>query len=727
MRTVSGLLRSSLSGEIARAIVVAWVMAALAVPFAFAISSIVFGGPLLPFVAAGAGMMMFGTSVMCLLSAWTSSYRGLIAGPQDVPAALLGSVGVAVAGSMSDVASQAAFMTMVALLILSSVVTGLVFLAIGHLRLAELFRLIPYPLMGGFLAGTGWIITLAAVSMMSGEAPAWQTLPRLFDTEVLWKWAPGAGYGFALIFTMRRFGGATTLLWSIVLVTGVYHLVLFALGISPADASAMGLLVSGIPDGGLWPPFGPGDFAEVEWSVVAEHIPNVLVVAIVALVGLVMNANGLEVATGEDLDLDREFRVAGYAGAVAGAGGSAPGSLTIMGSLASRKMGAGTPWTGTFMAVWLCLALVLGGKALEFLPNAVIGGIMLFVGFDLLFGWLVEVRKRVNWADYGTIVLIAATIAVLGFLEGFGVGILAALILFAARMARMDPIESTLTGETLRSHKVRSVPERAMLVNEADRIRIFRLQGYLFFGSAYRLMAGLSGHRSDPVAPSFVVLDCTSVLGIDASAINVLAKYLRAAQENAVEVVICTKSARLKSNVGRNLPRDVWDRIRFEADLDHALEWCEDRTITEVSRRLASAGADSRGALLEQVADELERHLDRQIVFEELAEKLGPWSERRAYETGEMLISPDGAHEGMQLLVSGRASVHDAQGRRLRQLDAGSVLEERAESGSVRVASRVVADEACVTMMLTAAGRRVLEATDPGLCLELYRYVISER
>ena len=529
-----------------------------------------------------------------------------------------------------------------------------------------------------------------------------------------------------VIFTMRRFGGATTLLWSIVLVTGVFHLVLLALDISPGDASAIGLLVLGIPDGGLWPPFGPSDFAEVEWGVVAEHIPNVVVVVIVALVGLVMNANALEVTTGEDLDLDREFRVAGYSGTVAGAGGSAPGSMTIIGSLASRKMGAATPWTGTFMAVWLCLALFLGGEALELLPNAVIGGIMFFVGVDLLLGWLVEVRKRVNWADYGTIVLIAATIAVFGFLEGFGVAILAALIVFATRMARMDPIESTLTGETLQSHKVRSVPERVMLVKEAARIRIFRLQGYLFFGSAYRLMAGLSGHRSDSVAPAFVVLDCTSVLGFDVSAINVLAKYLRAAQENSVEVVICMKSARLKSNVCRNLPREVRDRIRFETDLDHALEWCEDRTIAEVSRRLAGAGAGSRGALLEQVADELERHLDRQIVFEELAEKLGPWSERRAYGTGEVLTSPDGAYEGIQLVVSGRASVHDAEGTRLYQLGPGSVLEERAAPGAGGVASRVIADEACVTMMLSAAGRRVLEATDPGLCLELYRYVISE-
>lgn len=454
MKPASALVRDALSAEVPRAIVAAWVIAALTVPYSFAVSSIIFGGPLLPFVTASAGLMMFGSIMLCLLSAWTSSYRGVVANPHEIPAAVLGSVGAAVAASMAHVLpAHAAFMTMVALLILSSVTTGLMFLAIGHFRRADLFRLVPYPLMGGFFAGTGWVVTL---------------------------------------------------------------------------------------------------------------------------VGLVMNANALEVATSEEVDLDREFRVAGLSGVVAGAGGSAPGYVTFVLSLASRKMGATTPWTETFTALWLCLTLLLGSTALEFLPNAVIGGIVLFIGVDLLFNWLVEVRNRLHWADYGTVVLIAFTIAAFGFLEGIAVSFLAALILFATRMARMDPIESSLTGESLRSHKVHSVPERAILVKEADRIRIFRLRGYLFFGSAYRLMLALRRQQDDAPPPSFVVLDCTSVLGFDVSAIHVLAKYLRALPENAVEVVICMRSARLKSNVARSLAREVRDRIRFEADLDHALERCED-------------------------------------------------------------------------------------------------------------------------------------------------------
>ena len=725
MKPASGFGRELLSAEIPRAIVAGWIIAALTVPYSFAVSSIIFTGPLLPFVTLGAGLMMFGAIVLRVLSAWTSSYRGLITEPQEIPAAVLGTVGASVAASMAYAPTQGVFMTMVALLVLSSLVTCLVFLAIGHLRLADLFRVVPYPLTGGFFAGTGWVITFAAFSMMSGTSLDWETLPRLLDTETLWTWAPGAAYGLALFFALRRFGSVTVVMWSIVLVTCGYHLVLLALDISPEDARAAGLLVSGIPDGGLWPPFGPGDFAQVDWRVVAEHVPSVFIVAMVALVGLVVNVNALEVATGVDIDLDREFRVSGYSGIAAGAGGSSPGYLSFVASLAARKMGADTPWTGFFSALWLGVTLVVGGTALELLPNAVIGGIVLFVGVDLLFVWLIESRKRLGWCDYGIIWFIAFAIAAFGFLEGIAIGFLTVLIVFAVRMARMEPIESTLTGENLRSHKIRSVPERAILLNEADRIRIFRLQGSLFFGSAYRLMLRLREHQSATPKRSFVVLDCTTVLGFDVSAINVLAKYLWDLDDNGVQAVICTRSARLESNIARNLASEARERIWFEADVDHALERCEDRMIAQASGELASS---ARGALLEHVAEELEGHLDRLVVFEELVERLGPWTERRAHEEGAVLARGDGASEGMQLLVSGRATIRDERGGRVAELGPGNVLEDRAASlGAHRLSTRTVADEPCVTMSMTGSGQRVLEATEPELCLKLYRYVLSER
>ena len=183
-------LRADLqSAKLFRALAVGWLMGAVIVIHCIALSAIVFSGPMLPYAVQGAGMMLFGGIVFCLLIGVTSSYPGMLAVPQEVPATVLGTIGVVVGGTVSA-PGDVQFMTMAALLLLSGLLTGLLFLTVGHFRLSHLFRFIPYPVAGGFFAGTGWVLSLAAVSVMSGVALDWQTLPRLFEPDMVWKWGP---------------------------------------------------------------------------------------------------------------------------------------------------------------------------------------------------------------------------------------------------------------------------------------------------------------------------------------------------------------------------------------------------------------------------------------------------------------------------------------------------------------------------------------------------------
>ena len=156
--------------KLVRAVAVGWLMGAVIVIHCIALSAIVFSGPMLPFAVQGAGMMMFGGVVFCLLIGVTSSYPGILAVPQEVPATVIGTLGAAAVGSTAGGPDAASFMTMAAMLVLSGLLTGLVFIAIGQFRLSHLFRFIPYPVAGGFFAGTGWVLSLAALSVMSGVA-----------------------------------------------------------------------------------------------------------------------------------------------------------------------------------------------------------------------------------------------------------------------------------------------------------------------------------------------------------------------------------------------------------------------------------------------------------------------------------------------------------------------------------------------------------------------------
>ena len=152
-------------------------------------------------------------------------------------------------------------------------------------------------------------------------------------------------------------------------------------------------------------------------------------------------------------------------------------------SLRSKLFGATARLTGVVAALVIGGALFLGDGILELVPAPLVGGILVFAGLGMLDEGLVKNRKRLPWSEYGIILLIFLAITSFGLIEGVGVGMLATLVFFAVRLSRVDPIESQFTAREHESNKARPVPDRAILLKEGERVQIYRLRGYIFFGS----------------------------------------------------------------------------------------------------------------------------------------------------------------------------------------------------------------------------------------------------
>ena len=728
MTRLSELRADLVSPRMIRALAVGFLMAAVIVIHCLALAAIVFNGPLLPFAMQGTGMMLFGAMTFCLLIGGASSYPGMLAYPQEIPATVLGTLGTTIVASTVSGQGEAAFMTMAALLLLSSVLTGLFFLTIGHLRLAKFFRFIPYPVAGGFFAGTGCVLVLASLSVMSGSTVQWGALPDLLDPGMVWKWVPGAAYGLILIIVMNRSGSFIAMMGSVILVGALYHLGLAFFDISLEDAKARGLLLSGISnDGALWPAFGVGDLMDADWGLIAAHVPELLTATLVTLLCLLVYVNGLEVATGIEVDLDREFRVAGIAGLCAGAGGSVPGCQSFVMTLPSRRLGVDTPWIGIIVAVVLGLSLFYGTGFLELFPMSVIGGVLFFIGGDLLYNWLVRSRTWLHWTDYGIIVLICVVIAVFGFIEGVGVGMLATLVLFAFRLSRVDVVAEEFTGGQRTSTRIRSVPDRAILLDRGNWLRVYRLRGYIFFGSAYRLVDRLKQPMREAPRPACILLDVAAVSGCDFSAIDLLRQFARSAASAGTKVVVCAASDQLETSLRSHLTAEDRGLFRFERDLDHGLESGENATLAKAREEYSQASHAVRDRMLDRVAGGLERHLDMQIMFEELLEQLEPWLEPQEFAFGQNLTERGSVQHGAHFLVSGQVSVYDSEGRRLYQYGPGDVLEPWAAFSEYMASLTAIAQAPCRAMVLGPTKRALLEADDSELALRLYTFLICSR
>ena len=662
--------------------------------------------------------MLFGNFAACLVIALAGSYRGAIAGLSPALVIVMATIGSTMAAE-----GDALFVTTAAALMISAVATGVCCLMIGRFQLANLMRFIPYPVTAGFVAGIGGAVCLAAMSLM-GAKPDWRAIPALLEPPVLWKWSPGAVYGIALYLSMKRWGNALILPVSVALAGAAYHLALTSLGISGDEARAEGLLLTSTADGSLWPALLPADLLHVQWAPMATQVPHMLTLILIAFISVIMNFAGLELAANQELDWDREFRVTGVASVIAGLGGGTVATLVVPASLRSKLLGATTRLTGVVAALVIGSALFLGDEMLKFFPTPLVGSILFFAGFGMLDQGLVASRRRLPRSEYGIILLIFIAITSFGIIEGVGVGMLATLVFFAVRLSRVDPIESQFTARERESNKARPVPDRAILLKEGEQVQAYRLRGYLFFGSVSPLADHLRQSLRGASRPVCLILDFTAISGFDFSAVNVLSRFLQTANAAGVRVVLSALSEGLRTGLERSLPPAVYAELLVEPDVDRALEHCEEIVIAGWKEDVDRAD-ERRASLLEHAADDLERYLERQINFENLMEELQGWLSPHEYSAGETLAGPSASQEGLQLLISGRASGYDASGTRLYQCGPGDAVWPA--DASAQTATSVIANESCRTMELTPAAQSKLEENEQQLTLKLYRYLLAGR
>ena len=724
-RLVSELRTDARSTKLPAAVSSGLVLALLLVVFGPTQAATVFAGPLAPFIAQGTGTILFGCFAMCLITALAGTYRGTVSMPNFTLAVAMLAIGREVAAKLSSTGDEAVFATMIVIVSLTTLITGLCFLLIGRLRLANLFRFMPYPIVGGFLAGLGCVLTVSSISIASGITLNWEVLPELLEPDMIPKWASSVAYVAVLLLVTKLRPHYLVLPASVVLAVGLCHAVLLVLGMSIEDARAAGILFVGMPAGASWPPIELGGLTHVSWSVVASQLPGVLGVTLITLICIVLNAGALELGSGTKLDMNREFQAEGTANLVAALGASHPGCNSSPMSLISHATGAESRLTGIVVALSVGSILFFGNGLLAFLPMPLLGGLALFVGIGLLKDWLVATFKTLPPTDYGMILLVALVIGFFGFLEGVVLGLVATVIFFVVRYSTVDVVDASFTSREYQSKRVLSAIHRAILRVQGDRVNIYLLRGYIIFGNASPLGDRLEeALKADPT-PISLLLDFADVSGFDISAANVICRSIRAANAQGTQVFVTAMTERIRSTLRPGLSESEWQNLIFEEDLDRGLERCEDMVIAEW-KRLNSKSEDARGTLFEISFDHTLRELDRQARFEALTERLEAWLQPCTYAAGETIVAGGEIQKGMQFLTEGRAIAHAAEaGAQRLECGPGDVLAPQAAFGSYIAESSVTAQKPCRTVLITSSAREALERDDAALTVALDRYLIE--
>ena len=103
--------------------------------------------------------------------------------------------------------------------------------------------------MGGFLAGTGWLLFLGGMGIVTNITPSFAQLPQFFQTDLLVKWLPSLLFALLLLVILRRSSHFLTMPSLLLAAIGLFYLVLFLTGTSRSEAIERGWSLNPSPPG----------------------------------------------------------------------------------------------------------------------------------------------------------------------------------------------------------------------------------------------------------------------------------------------------------------------------------------------------------------------------------------------------------------------------------------------------------------------------------------------
>ncbi|HVH48781.1 MAG TPA: SulP family inorganic anion transporter [Sphingomicrobium sp.] len=426
-------------------------------------------------------------------------------------------------------------------LLVATLLAGLILILAGVLRLGQMIKYIPHPVVTGFTAGIAVIIASSQVRDFLGLAidkvpadflPKWQAYLGALPSASLATIGVGAG-ALAIIVGLRKFAprlpGFLIAVVASSFAVALLHLPVDTIGSRFPDIPA-GLPMPSLPD--------------ISLAKINAVLPSAFTIAFLAGIEALLSAVVADGMIGTRHRSNQELIGQGVANLGSALFGGLPATGAIARTATNIRSGAKTPVAGMMHAVFLLVFILFGTDLMAYVPMAALAAILFMVawGMSEYQRFLALLRmpnsdRAVLLLTFGLTVLVDLTVAI-------AVGVTLASLLFMARMAEAvevgpgGPRDIDLDAEDM--HQRDDLPPG---------VEVFRIAGPFFFGVAGELLDTL---RRLGQSPRVVILRLRLMPLLDASGAQALVEFVEQARLAGAQVVLSGVQPQ---------PRSMLDRV----------------------------------------------------------------------------------------------------------------------------------------------------------------------
>jgi len=469
----------------------------IAVPGLYGYASVIFNHPSFqPQMASLSKLVVFSSLVHQLGFLLFSSLNFSIGTVQDAGLIFLSAMSNSIAesiledgGSVEEVVS-----TTLVILPLGTAALGLVLILLGKFRLLDIVSYLPMPVIGGYLAFIGYFCLEAGVALCIGKSMTTLSDWRyLLEPHSLLLATPGLLSAGLLTIISRKATNDALLPLTMVLIPATFYAVLFVSGISMGEARDNGWVGEVSPPVPVRDLLHLVDFNLVHWNLVGSCIGTWVGMVFVVSFASCLDVAAISMDMGEALDTNKEMVTVGVSNLMSGLLFGFTGSYIFSQTIFTYRTGCHSRYIGVFiMAAYLavCVSTI---NILQIAPLFFLGATLIFIGYDLLWEWLIEIRVKIFFMEYCILLVTFVAIQIVGMDFGIVIGVIVALIEHVASTTRVSSMGRVMK----RSRAVWSNDDWVALqtygynIND-PKIVTLEVKGPIFFGSSQKLLTDIT-------------------------------------------------------------------------------------------------------------------------------------------------------------------------------------------------------------------------------------------
>ena len=455
-------------------------------------------------------------------------------------AALLGGVAVQVSGptgpmTVVTAAAVATFSNDFSTVMAVVFFAGIIQISFGIVDLGKWIKFIPYPIISGFMCGIGVIIIILQINPLFGantNSSIIYIVTNLFETfeninyEALF-------VGLVTIFIMFLTPKSITKIVPAALIALFFVTILAT--ILNLNIPTIGEIPSQLPD------FILPSFNILELSTVLTFA---ITLALLGSVDTQLTSVLVDSKLKTNHNSKKELIAQGIGNTMCSFFGAIPGAGATMRTVVNMKNGATTRISGVTHAIVLLIIAMFLAPIASKIPLALLAGILIKVGFDILDYRFLQIIRKVSKDD----LLIMITVFLLTVFVDLIIAVSAGV--FISSFMAVYQISKNIK---MKHYK---------LLIDSENIDIIKVKGALFFATAILLERVLNKAKSEKM-----VIDCTEVSYLDISAIFKLEDIIEKYQEKNIEIVLVIKYTHKRRllKIGK-----IFNNIKIYRILEHA-------------------------------------------------------------------------------------------------------------------------------------------------------------